>query len=80
MVNMNILIIRTDKLIICFSGTTRVNFNLRIKTFYSISSIHIEKSSVHINCQFSVKLAVICHHFVCFWLVVDNQPVEDCTY
>ena len=35
------------KLIICFSGTARVTFNLRIKHFYCISSIHIENSSIN---------------------------------
>ena len=32
---------------ICFSGTARVTINPPIKNFYCISSIHIEKSSMH---------------------------------
>ena len=35
------------KLIICFSGTARVTFNPPAQKIFIISSIHIEKMSIH---------------------------------
>ena len=41
------LILGHKMLNICFSGTVRITFNPRIKKFYCISTVHIEKSSIH---------------------------------
>ena len=66
-------IFRPKKL--CFSGTARITFNPPHEKFYSFSSIHIEKSSIH------RKISPIL--FVFGWLV-DNQLVaahsKSCTF
>ena len=44
------------------------------KFFIAFPEFTLKHCPYLVNCQF--KLAVICHHFVCFCLLIDNQLVD----
>ena len=64
---------RPKKLIICFSSTARVTFNPALRIFTVFLVFTLKNRLDIMNCQF--KLAIICHYFVFFCWLFDNQLV-----
>ena len=62
------LVVRSKKLIICFSGTARITFNPPASKIFIAFPVFILKNRLYIaNCQF--RSAVICAILFVDWLV-----------